>query len=252
MMRNIMRTSSAGLVVVLAGALATGCGPKVELPPVHKTSFDYEPRRQGEGAESISIALLEPHWSQAVMDRTQGKFSDEDRAFRDALERALLEYFTVNGFSVSGPFDSLANMTFPEKKQADLVLEVEIDYSIGEVNWQVDAQVVDPLFSGATRYTYAIDDKMSFTGGLSLTLWEPLSGQRMWAKTVSMEDVGVRLRLAETNSEDLVNRVVLNAYRELLNRGFVEVTRQIERYFHPDEVRLVKTQAEELREKKVY
>ena len=230
---------SIGLLLGQLGCAAT----KVELPPLHNPSYLYEPTN-GQGGEAVSIALLVPNFEDVET------VSELDQAFQGALQRALLAYFTAHGFAVSGPFDSMDAMTFPEKKQADLVLQIVLAYDGNFPQIQRES-FTEPMF-GTTSYTYWANGTASLSGAISFTLWEPLSQQRMWTKEVPVPVGGVDCTVEKTKNADLVNVTWHNAGAKLLEALFIETMRQSERYFHPDEVRLVKEQSLEIRENKVY
>ena len=229
----------------------TACGgarAEVELPPLHGRNFAYQGHKQGDGAKTLSIALIRPKFSASYAAKFNSR-DDGGQAYLAALDRALLNYFTVNGFTVSGPFESLDAMTFPEKKQVDLVLLPEADY-----DWQLPTTRAFSMREGFPRedrpYMHA-HGLLRMTGALHFTLWEPLSGQRMWTKDVQAADQSVNVQL-EAAPLELYQRVMDNAVAKCQEASFKQAVAQMERYFHPDEVRLVKEQAVELRAKKVY
>jgi len=234
----ILMLLSIGFLLGQLGCVAT----KVELPGKYNPSYAYSPTAV-QGGEAISIALLEPHFEEQEV-------SEIDRAFQSALERALLNYFTTNNFSVSGPFKSMDVMTFPEKKQTNLVLETTLAY-YGDFP-QIYKEGHTSSWDGSTTYSYQASGSCSMTGVISFTLWEPLSQQRMWTKEVPVPRDSVDCTFEETKSSDLVNRIWWNAGAKLIEELFGETMHQVERYFHPDEVRLVNEQAQELRDRKVY
>jgi hypothetical protein len=247
------------LLVAMTLAMVAACGGSQQLvmPEKYVPKYDYTGAKQGQGADKLSIALVRPAFS-ATYFRTY-RVDDVEKDFVQALDRALVNYFTSNGFTVSGPFDSLDAMTFPEKKQADLVLLTEIDY-----RWQLppvaqsNEKTASTWWDGAIDHCYTCTGSLKLGGSVKFTLWEPLSGQRMWSKDVVAGDQSESVNLPKTCSNSLsdatavMKRAFLNAQLKVQEIAFVAAVKQAERYFHPDEVRLVKQQAAELRAKKVY
>lgn len=119
-------------------ALACAKSPAAVAPPeafIPSYSFTPPTSLMGQG---ISVAIVNPQATEAVKGAVAMSYAKlglavpmtggEDpayRAVRDAVGRSLLQYFTSSGFTVSGPFPSVDMMTFPEKKQADLLLTVD-------------------------------------------------------------------------------------------------------------------------------
>ena len=220
-----------------------GCATKhVELPELYQSTYSYEPESGAEGA-GIAIALLEPQFGFEEVD-------DRDRNFQAALQRSMLAYFTSQGFTVSGPFRSMEEMTFPEKKQADLVLDTTLAYSgnFPEIHKEGHTEIM----FGTTSYSYWVSGECSYAGTISFTIWEPLSKQRMWTREVPVPRDSVDCSVKETRSGDLVNRIWGNAFTRLYEAMYRETMVQAERYFHPEEVKLIKQQSQELRERTVY
>lgn len=240
--------------VFVALTLFSGCGAstqQVELPPAYAPQYTHQSVKQGQGANSISIALIKPTFS--VGYRMASRMPEMDGAYVEAVNRSLLNYFTTNAFTVAGPFDNMEAMTFPEKKQADLVLQTEVDYrwTLPDIKKAAE-KTATTWWDGAIDHTISASGTMKLTGTVKFTLWEPLSGQRMWSKDVAASETVQTINIDKTTSNELFMRIWNNAASKVLEANFKETLRQAERYFHPDEVRLVKAQAVELRAKKVY
>lgn len=231
-------TRSSFTLIALA-ALWVGCAPKVVLPPPYSPSFAYEPPT-GTAGQGVSIALINPRNTERVVHLIGGKpEAPMYTATRDAVGRSLLQYLTANGITVSGPYKSVDEMTYPEKKQADLVISVEYDIW---PQWQT---------AGINKYGRAIiNEPCSMTGGITFVMWEPLSMQRMWSKSAEVNVSGDCNMDPVTPEES--NRLFENAMAKLYESAFRISMESAARYFNPEEVALVKTQAQELREKKVY
>lgn len=224
---------------IVGAVLVWGCATRPPPPPAYTPTYAYAPKKQGSGA-GVSIAIVKPKYSDrlARVIAEQGEAASTT-AMREALARSLLQYFTSNGFTVSGPFAKVEDMSFPEKKQADLLLVAEID--------------LIPTFpnraAGATTSSMTFAGSCTVGGAISFVLWEPLSMQRMWSKSV---DVAKSRDCSTTGSMAYVGQDLVNGLARLQESAFPEIMRTAEKYFHPDEVQVVKKQSLELREKKVF
>ena len=86
---------------------------------------------------------------------------------------------------------------------------------------------------------------------ISLVLWEPLSNQRLWSKSVDIPVESTDCTVP-SGSEDSVAIQFTNKVSRAIEKAFPVIMRTFEKYFSPEEMALVKQQSKELREKKVY
>lgn len=239
---------SASTSVVCFGLVAAfscysmACVPHLPPPELYTPTFSYTPTPDKLG-EGISIGLVKPSYP----DEKPG----EGAAPRAEVERSMLAYFTAHGFSISGPYDSIDAMTFPEKKQADLILTTDMNFKY-TFPQMVKEQHVDIIATGAVWYTYEASGNCGVSGVVTFTLWEPLSKQRMWTKDVQVPSDVVDCSVEKSKDVNYATGIWTNACLQLAEKIFTETMRQTERYFVPEEVQLLKKQAQELRENKVY
>jgi hypothetical protein len=239
------RTSGRYLTPVL-GTMAIvflGCMSKpVPVPSPVTPQFSYQPSNS-EAGTGTSIALIEPELSNARKGQWEPAAGT---AMRAAIGRSLVSYFTANAFTISGPFESVEIMTFPEKKQANLLLTIEHDLA----PTFPQAQSQHSAWDGAVKKVYS-EGVCTLSGTISFVMWEPLSMQRMWAKQVEIPATRVDCT-AEGPTQAHWGRAIENKLASLYSKAFSATMSTAEKYFHPEEVALVKSQAEELRERKVY
>lgn len=239
------------------------------MPQAH-----YSPPASTAG-QGVSIAIVNPQLGDEERGRLTTAYTKLGQAppadmlaadpayhaFSDAIGRGLLQYFTGSGFTVSGPFKTVDDMTFPEKKQADLVLTISLNTRvnhpqpvIGQNAGQVMATAAaEQAGSGGalTGVTYTLTGPCDFSGTIDVVMWEPLSMQRMWAKSIDVPTVQADCTMKST-SGSIINTLVNNSAAHLYEQSFPAVMTAAQRYFDPSEVALVKQQSQELRTKKVY
>lgn len=241
-------------VVAVIGLLGLACAKPAAPQALETASFSYTPTPVS-GGQGISLALV----SAKNSDRLAATFAapgqldaDLNRSARDAISRSLVAYFTGAGFTVSGPFKSVDEMTFPEKKQADLILTVEFDLVAHSPSVQKFAGLRDSGIQ-ISNDKYAAEGDCTLGGSVSFVMWEPLSMQRMWAKSADLDGQtqDCTIKLPGVQGAEY-NAMMTNNFVRLYEAGFASTMKTAERYFNPEEVALVKTQSAELREKKVY
>ena len=151
----------------------------------------------------------------------------------------------VAPFDAGGPTVRWTSGDVPQKKQADLVLSAEIDMSL-----HVPAETrSSSMWSGGTSIEFK--GTCQIGGTISLVLWEPLSNQRLWSKSVDIPVESTDCTVPP-GSEESVGIQFTNKVSRAIEKAFPVIMRTFEKYFSPEEMALVKQQSKELREKKVY
>ena len=272
------------------GACALGCGSHPVAPPQPPYAPTYTYKAAAATAPTdVTIAVIAP----ALNGVVQGEDGD---AMMRALEPALLELVTAKGMKYRGPFpakpvgtteltkkqtcrESIADMTFPDKKGSDLVLCLEMQVVTG---WEPVSAVPTGQPSpsmGSTIYLATCDVKVSYAGRIDFLALEPLSGEVMWRKSVSLEpkpdapttyhvrglhgpicygqtSAGAGGPMAAQPSyltgEPSPDLEVGNQYRRGLERLFWETMHGIDTYMSAEEFTILKGQAQDLRNRKVY
>lgn len=246
------------LTLGLMGALSLACmKPAEPAPTPYVPSYAYE-APTSEAGRGISIALVRPSLSNEatasiamqyakmrVLPPADGGEAAPLRALRAATGRAMFDYFMASGFTTSGPFQDVNVMTFPEKKQADLLLTVEFGI--------LTDQPRPDIFQTSPGRVERVDSEgdCSVRGAISFVMWEPLSMQRMWSKTTEVPPSTFSCTFS-ADSAEAYDLMIFNAFNRTYESAFANTMRAVERYFSPEEVALVKAQAQELRERKVY
>jgi len=251
-----MKNTPCTLVTFVLTQLAVaGCGASAPTrPPVapYSPSFDYAVKEAGEKAD-VTVGIVGPQFSGDGEGYWQTQKSD---AVVSAAVRALRTSFaallSAKGFNAAGPFDSVDEMTFPEKKTSDFILYPELDI-VAQV--QRSDVTVGQDGNAITGYeqTLSCKAKMSLSGTVLLTVKEPLSGEKMWVKRVEVSEPeqSFELRDAQCQSDDL-GIEVKNAWAHLHENMYRNVMASLDRYVTADEFAVLKSQSADLRSRKVY
>jgi len=230
--------------------VASGCvssAPASSYRPV----FDYSPPSAGPRSETpISLALVG-----AQMDTPVAFF----QAFRDNMANDFQEILSARGYTIRGPFRRFDDMTFPDKKGSQLALEpqLEIDADMTRVEEKVTGGSFGLALLGAKGVRFR--GTVIVSGHINLVLYEPLTREKMWTKSLEIEPQNIALdteRLypglppigdllaGEPAFAAALGHALENAYSDVLTKAYV--------YLDPEEVTLVSQQAEDLRKRKVY
>jgi hypothetical protein len=177
------------------------------------------------------------------------------KLFIDSIQKDIDGLLIARGFKTSGPFESINEMTFPQKKQSDLILNVSLDWVFDSPKPQLQnkpARVGIFVVEGSGTSANTVltwQGQCSMTGTIIYEIWEPLSAQKVWFKKVAIPAQG-----EDCSAEGSENFITTydNAVAKLLERAYQEALKKAGDYFNREEIELVKKQSMELREKKVY
>lgn len=162
-----------------------------KAPPLQRMTmqFDYKPPVEGYAkSKNISFILMNPQYAKDEEYTGQEPFT----VFSNNMSKDFEEMLTQRGYAYKGPYDTYDELVYSDKKSADFILEVEIDFT-----WQ-GAQ--DALYSkNKSRYDYStkktvtttyygFDGNVTLGGKLNLTLTEPQTQTKLWVKSIPMPD----------------------------------------------------------------
>ncbi len=247
--------------------IVTGC--ETTAPPSTTSaarvapSFDYTPAEVAGGDLDITLAVVG-----SSVETSVPMF----KSFVSNMEEDFLEVLNAIGYRVRGPFGSYDEMTFPEKEGSELLLSADLsfDYDTSGLKavpvasiFELLSATSEILGTGSGREsdssTYTFSGPVILTSRVTLVLYESLTRERMWTKSLNLKPI--KLALKGTHA---FPRKEPPSLRELLteeNQFFTDLGRQLNAqyqsalhstYTHldPREVRLVSEQAETLRARK--
>jgi hypothetical protein len=229
---------------------------------IYLPTFDYTPPSAASpGTAEVTFALVNAKYSE---DQPWIKYSPFTE-FSKNLNLDFQEALSARGFTVRGPFKTYDDMTFPDKKGSDLVLQ-----PILEVHVKKDLYY-EKIF---LRASYKLKGSVTIGGRVTLSLTESLSNERMWFKSIELTDVRVPIvgqtvypgnTLGLTRPEEYTEVVnatntninwsdpdIVNALGKPLEETYSKLMQMAWDYLDPEEMALVKKQAEEIKKKKVY
>jgi len=268
---------------LLFAANATGCvtqaeaPPKVAeaVPPPYQANFGYAVPNSGRKIE-VTVGIVAPQFSGDGVEWWKSRKTDDvTKAMVRGLRTSFTELFTAKGFNTAGPFDSVDDMTFPEKKGSDFVLYPDFDVDVNMVasGGVAPAKPVEakpkaegasfslgdmlggggkgaPAAAGPTKCTATL--KMS--GTVLLIVKEPLSGEKMWAKKIDVSEPIKNLEFTgyQCNVENGQIRGASDAWAKANEDMYQNVMKELDRYVNAEEFQDLKKQSLDLRAKKVY
>ena len=154
-------------------------------PPASRDSYQYSwalPGSQAAGSAALTIAVVRPDWARdsSVSAQTYKNFA---AGFSSSLAADLDKILIAKGVKVSGPHASYDDITYADKKSADLALTPTVFLTTSEVRFGAPALVGS---GGVADY---VERKFSLTvqGFVEFVLVESLSRQKLWVKKLDLE-----------------------------------------------------------------
>ncbi len=285
-MQYVMRHLAATLptLTLFAWAGATiGCVPKGEappkvvetVPPPYQANFGYAVPASGRKID-VTVGIVAPQFSGDGIDWWKSRKTDDvTKAMVRNLRTSFTELFTAKGFNTAGPFDSVDDMTFPEKKGSDFVLypDFDVDMTMVAIGGVAPATPVqekpkaegasfslgDMLGGGgkdapAVSATAKCTATLKMSGTVLLTVKEPLSGEKMWTKKIDVSEPIQKLEFTgyQCNVENGQMRGASDAWAKANEDMYQSVMKSLDRYVNAEEFQDLKKQSLDLRAKKVY
>lgn len=243
-----MRVNS--VVASLLLTVSFGCGGRTAEPiPSPIATFDFTPPSSAApNSAGVSFAIVNGRFAEGWEWSGDQLFT----RFATHLGSDFYEALAARGFTSRGPFQSYDEMTFPERQNSDLVLEPNLDLQITIGGLEAKAD----LFGGRT-----FSGSLQLTGRVNIIVRESLSNERMWVRSIDVLPASVDWKGRERHkkkdleglSDSAIRQVVANdpGFRDALipqlTGLYDRVMQTAWKYLDPDEMALVKQQAQEVR-----
>ena len=250
--------------LVLAGLTLHGC---VTVPTTTaqrvQPQFDYTPPETAPpGSADVTFAVVGARFENPAT--SFGVFGD----FAGSMASDFDEMVIARGYTVRGPFRSHDEMTYPEKSGSDLVLTATVDFTPDTSGLVIREAgglgtvlaVLGSSNSSSSASTVSVGGQMVINTRVTLVVSESVTNERMWAKSVSLDPLRVDIVAERSYARDQITlaRLLANEakfYTDLgraLEGQYADVMRSTWGYLDPAEMRIVKRQSLEVRERKVF
>jgi hypothetical protein len=158
------------------------------IPPKHIPSFDFSPpSREAINSQGIRVALIKTAFNKRrmpVKDRLRFRkppYSD----FKNSVSDDLEEILTAKGLTVLGPFNTHDEMVFSDKKDADMLIRIDIELKERR-NWRTKTF---PTYSGDVYYR--VYGGVQISGKLNLTIMDPIDQEKFFKKSIELDPMDV-------------------------------------------------------------
>ncbi len=246
--------SIAACVLFALLFIASATQNRVPQTPVKVATYDYTPPTTLLSKSSkVALLLLHPQYARNF------KYSGIDvfSTFSKSMVADFNELLIAKGYSVRGPYEIYDAVVYSDKKETDLMLEVEIDLNVNTTNalWTSELMYGYPQ----SRYVYKLNGNIVLSGKVNLTASEPLTREKLWAKSIPLaqQDIGVASEATYDlpNNWELAFRKdpgIINPITNVLEGMYKSVFATAWGNLDPNELEPLKKQVDEIREKKKY
>ena len=222
--------------------------------PRIQPKFDYMPPETAvSGSADVTFAVVGARFENPAS--SFGSFAD----FANSMSNDFTEMVLSRGYTVRGPFRTHYEMTYPEKSGSDLVLTATVDFTSDTSQLLLR----ESLFSGLTGDSvpnYFVSGTVTLGTRVTLVVSESITNELMWSKSVSFDPIEVALSSAKAYPRTLITLDALLTHEDkfytdlgsALEGQYAEVMRSTWGYLDPNEMRIVKRQSLEVRERAVF
>jgi len=253
-----------------------GC---VGAPPPAAVVAPYEPNFKYTAPETakktdVTLGIVRPQFKNSGRLEEQAHKDDATlQAMLRSMDASIGEILVAKGFKTTGPFDSVNEMTFPEKKTADLLFYPEFDFAVTAVG--INKHAAPPKSTGfsipglssstekketdPSKVPQICDVVIEVVGNVSFVAAEPQTGERMLNKKLSVTAAKQTIpdqegSLCDGGKDDLNNMPVKvkNAWALAHEIVFQSSMKALDSYVNVDEMQSFKANIKEVRDKKSY
>lgn len=231
-------------------------------------AYSYSPPQTGSvgaGSVPVTVAVVNPSYREtdsALMSEIYAKVA---RGFTSSMGTDLDKVLIAKGMTTTGPYPSLDEVTYSEKKNAELTLapkvfiSTEIKYGELRPTRRQEGLTMEREFT------------MSISGWVSFIMQEPLSGEKMWIKKLELDPVqvsGIEIfeAIAQYRSDGCGGRAIsgynasdkhlfygqTEVMAEALKRLYPVIMSKFQQFLDAEEMVQLKEKGKEIRSRKVY
>jgi hypothetical protein len=235
-------------------------------------SYSYETPESGQpGSVPVTIIVVDPDYKDVESVFGEKLYWNVGKGFSSSMAVDMDKLIIAKGMTVKGPVAVLDEITYSDKKGADLTLvpkvffTVDVEY-VGE--WQ-------PVNVGTPEIRMERQFAMKVGGWVSFVLMEPLTAEKMWIKKLEMEEILVAgfecaeavPQLTETkglfgqttgstvsgySAGNVIYDGKLDALANALKKFYPTILSRFWTYLDPEELEGLKSKVDEIRKMKVY
>ena len=224
-------------------------------------NFNYTPDFQGApGSAGVTLAVANLTYrtdDEKLLWFACSQFTNLGKSIKDDLP----ELFIAKGFSVRGPFDSLDLIPYSDKKVIDLWLVPVMGLSVTLKDKKAEVESI-----WAAPPVYILSGNAEVSGKINLELREVVTHELMWSKSIPFTNTfyyclripGYKQIRQKTLGGSWVDitpfdyALIMNDVAKEVEQQYPNLMATIAKLIDPEEMKMIKKQAQELKSKKGY
>jgi hypothetical protein len=234
------------------------------LPIQVTPNFDFKPPVEGAGKPTgISLILLHPRYDKEYLKYYRG--TEPDKTFIENMGSDFVEMLVARGFTYVGPIASYDDLVYSQKKNSDLVMEVEMSWEANGLQNALRVQNYTDYITKQVTRKYWYDGQGSLGGRLNMWLYEPFTQQKVWVKAINIPASPIYYKTYYRYEQDRVlvsgtNQIHIPETDPLLWNALVPEMEKIYKsmlntawnHLEPEELKQIKKEANEIGVKSGY
>lgn len=240
------------LYVISSICFATAASPKEEKT-AYVANFNYTPDSQAApGSSGVIFAMAKVGYKSDSKTPwfTYPQFDNLDKA----IKQDLPELLTAKGFTVRGPFDSYDLIPYSDKKAIDLFLipTLELLITLKEKHYM---SRIESIWAQSQTPITLKEGNAEVSGKINLELREIVTGELMWAKSIPFEQFESPCSASTPcyfEGGRFGYSLIMNDVVRGIEQQYPNLMATIAKLIDPEEMRIIKKQAQELKSKKGY
>lgn len=235
-------------LAILAVAGATFIGSSTQKQVAFQTAqYSWTPKETATKQNKITIGLVNPHYAENDL-----ALYEPFRTFSKSLGADMEELITARGYTIRGPFKSWDEMVYSDKEACHIAIRIEVSpvFRVVEGGFVTSGRCQD----GSTGYKLR-DAVISISGKINLTAFEPITGEKVWAKSV---EIPLNQTSRITSNGYCTKNIMLfirddaqvqNPIITLLQDGYGDILNKIDNHLDPSEFERLLPTINELKKK---
>ena len=232
--------------------LVINCAPPPSQLPTTPAQYSFTPPSSSSKKNNVIIAVVSPTYNAEGIQKNTPVITTDNYnmmlgnadALAGSMATDMQAIILARGFNYKGPFRDLDSMTYPDKKNADLILIPSI-----YINTQYSTTGKGMPLVGSPP------GKLTINGFVELIILEPLSGQKMWIKKIDFTSAPKDYRFSYYVT-DHTRKVMEDTRPEALKSALEDVYPKIMAtawtYLNEQEIIHLNQESKEVRDKKRY
>ncbi|MBK7806975.1 MAG: hypothetical protein IPJ51_11805 [Saprospiraceae bacterium] len=214
--------------------------------------YDFSPPSSvASGSAGIKVGLIEPNYDGNFIYSNKSPFGQ----FRKSMGSDFEEILTSRGFTIKGPFEAYDLMTYSDKTECELGLDINIDLNIIETSggWDHIPPQTNPYAMRRGNYS-RYGGTLNLSGKITIAVIETFTRQKLLVKSIPVpqENIVVQAEadynfnsigvpLEDPGVHNPIAAALSNFYKSTMKRGYDMLSKE--------ELAHVQTQVAEIREK---